>query len=225
MPEKRRPAWGKIGAIAAVIALLAAAWRWTPLAEVATPENIVAWTRSVRDTWWSPLALLAAYVVGAFLLFPRPVLTLVAVMTFGVRLGITYATAFILVAALVTYFTGRLMKRDTLRRIAGDSVDKASKPVKKHGVIAIFAANMLPTPPFAVQNMIAGAMRIKLWEFMAGTAIALIPGILAWTVFGDQLMNALDDASNVNYGLVAAAVVLFAGFIFGARYWIKKQGY
>lgn len=225
MPEKRRPAWGKIGAIVAVIALLAAAWRWTPLAEIATPENIVAWTRSVRDTWWSPLALLAAYVVGAFLLFPRPVLTLVAVMTFGVRLGITYATAFILVAALVTYFTGRLMKRDTLRRIAGDSVDKASKPVKKHGVIAVFAANMLPTPPFAVQNMIAGAMRIKLWEFMAGTAIALIPGILAWTVFGDQITNALEGSSNVNYWIIAATVVLFGLFIFGARYWIKKKGF
>jgi len=225
MAEKRGPAWGKIGVIVAVVALLAAAWRWTPLAEIATPENIVAWTRSVRDTWWSPLALLAAYVVGAFVLFPRPVLTLVAVMTFGVWLGITYATVFILIAALITYYAGRLMKRDTLRRIAGDRVDDASKRLKKHGVIAVFASNMLPTPPFAVQNMIAGAMRIKLWEFMTGTAIALIPGILAWTVFGDQIMNALDDASKVNYWLVAAAVLLFAGFIFGARHWIKKQGF
>ena len=225
MAEKRRPAWGKIALIVGAVALLAAAWRWTPLAEIATAENIVSWTRSVRDTWWSPFALLGAYVLGAFLLFPRPVLTLVAVMTFGVRLGIIYATAFILVAALVTYTTGRMMKRDTLRRIAGDSVDNASKPVKKHGVIAVFAANMLPTPPFAVQNMIAGAMRIKLWEFMAGTALALIPGILAWTVFGDQIMNALDDASNVNYWLIAAAVAFFILFIVGARYWIKKSGY
>ena len=225
MAGKNRPAWGKIGALVALIALLAAAWRWTPLAEIATAENILAWTRAVRDTWWSPLVLLAAYTVGAFVLFPRPVLTLVAVMTFGVRWGLVYATLGILLAALVTYYTGRLMKRDTLRRIAGDGVDKASKPVKKHGVIAIFAANMLPTPPFAVQNMIAGAMRIKLWEFMTGTALALIPGILAWTVFGDQIMNALDDASNVNYWLIAAAVAFFILFIVGARYWIKKSGY
>lgn len=225
MANKRGPAWGKIAAIVGVVAVLSALWRWTPLGEMATAENIVAWTRTVRDTWWSPFALLAAYIVGAFLLFPRPVLTLVSVMTFGARLGIVYATVFILITALVTYYTGRLMKRDTLKRIAGDGVDQAAKPVKKHGVIAVFAANMLPTPPFSVQNMIAGAMRIRLWEFMLGTAIALIPGILAWTVFGDQIMNALDSESNVNFWVIGAAVLFFAAFIFLTRRFLKKKGY
>lgn len=225
MATKRGPAWGKIAGIVVVVAALSALWRWTPLGEMATAENIVAWTRTVRDTWWSPFALLAAYVVGAFLLFPRPVLTLVSVMTFGVRLGIVYATVFILITALVTYYTGRLMKRDTLKRIAGDNIDKAAKPVKRHGVIAVFAANMLPTPPFAVQNMMAGAMRVRVWEFMTGTAIALIPGILAWTVFGDQIMNALDSESKVNFWLIGAALLFFAAFIFLARRFLKQQGY
>jgi uncharacterized membrane protein YdjX (TVP38/TMEM64 family) len=225
MPQKRGPAWGKIAVIVGVIIGLGAAWRWTPLGEIATAENIVGWTRAVRGMWWAPLALFGAFTVGAFLLFPRPVLTLVSVMTFGVRLGLIYATTGILIAALVTYYTGRLMKRDTLKRIAGDNVDKAAKPVKKHGVMAVFAANMLPTPPFAVQNMIAGAMRVKLWEFMAGTAIALIPGILAWTVFGDQIMNALDSESNVNFWLIGAALLFFAAFIFLTRRFLKKKGY
>ena len=225
MAEKRGPAWGKIAIIVAVVAALTAAWRWTPLGEMATAENIVAWTRTVRGTWWAPIALIAAYTLGALILFPRPVLTLVSVMTFGVRWGLVYATAGILLAALVTYYAGRMMKRDTLRRIAGDSVEKAAKPVKRHGIIAMFAANMLPTPPFAVQNMIAGSMRIRLWEFLLGTALALIPGILAWTVFGDQIMNALDDSSKVNYWLIGGVVVLFAAFIFLTRWFLKKKGY
>jgi phospholipase D1/2 len=225
MATKRGPAWGKIAIIAAVIAALAAAWRWTPLGEIATADNILAWSRTVRDMWWAPIALMAAYTVGAFILFPRPVLTLVSVMTFGVRWGLVYATAGILLAALVTYYTGRLMKRDTLKRIAGDNIDAAAKPVKRHGVIAVFASNMLPTPPFAVQNMIAGAIRIKLWEFLAGTAIALIPGILAWTVFGDQIMNALDESSKVNYWLVGGVLVLFTAFIFATRHFLKRKGY
>ena len=225
MRQKRGPAWGKIALIAGVILALGAAWRWTPLGEMATAENIVAWTRTVRGMWWAPIVLMAAYTVGAFILFPRPVLTLVSVMTFGVRWGLVYATAGILLAALVTYYTGRLMKRDTLRRIAGDNVEKAAKPVRRHGVIAVFAANMLPTPPFAVQNMIAGAMRIRLWEFLLGTAIALIPGILAWTVFGDQIMNALDAESKVNFWLIGAVVLLFGVFVVLTRYFLKKKGY
>lgn len=222
---QRKPAWGKIALIAVAIAALAAAWRWTPLGEFFTAENIVAWTRSVRGTWWAPIVLIAAYTAGAYVLFPRPVLTLVSVMTFGVRLGLVYSTAGIMLAAFVTYYTGRLLKRDTLRRIAGDRIDAAAKPVKRHGIIATFAANMMPTPPFVVQNIIAGSIRIPLWEFLLGTLIALIPGILAWTVFGDQIMNALDDASKVNYWLVGGVLALFAGFIFGVRYWLKKKGY
>ena len=211
--------------MALVLVALAAAWRWTPLGEIATAENIVGWTRTVRGTWWAPFALLGAYLVGTYILFPRPVLTLVAVMTFGVRLGLVYSTVGILVAALLSYYTGRLMKRETVRRIAGDAFDEAAKPVKRHGVIAVFAANMLPTPPFVVQNIMAGAMRIRLWEFMAGTALALIPGIIAWSVFGDQMMNALEGDGKVNYWLVGGAVLLLAGFIYGTRRWLKKKGF
>ena len=211
--------------MALVLIALAAAWRWTPLGEIATAENIVGWTRTVRNTWWAPFALVGAYLAGTYILFPRPVLTLVSVMTFGVRLGLVYSTVGILIAALASYYTGRVMKRDTVRRIAGDALDEAARPVKRHGVIAVFAANMLPTPPFVVQNIIAGAMRIRLWEFMAGTALALIPGIIAWSVFGDQMMNALEGEGKVNYWLVGGAVLLLAGFIYGTRRWLKKKGF
>jgi uncharacterized membrane protein YdjX (TVP38/TMEM64 family) len=223
--DKGKPAWGKLALFALGIAALAAAWRWTPLAEVATAENILDWTRTVRGTWWAPLALVAAYSLGAFVLFPRPAITLVSVMTFGVWRGLVYSTVGILIAALVTYYTGRLMKRETVRRIAGERIDAAAKPVKRHGIIATFAANMMPTPPFAVQNIIAGAIRIPLWEFMVGTLLSLVPPLMAWIVFGDQIANAMDAEAKVNYWLVGGALVFFVGFVFATRWWLKKKGY
>ena len=226
MARKRKgrgPAWGKIAAIAVAIALLAAAWRWTPLAEIATAENILAWTRTVRGTWWAPFALVAAYVVGAFLLFPRPVITLVSVLTFGVWLGVAYGMAGVLVAALVTYAAGRLLPEATVRRITGDALESVGKKLREHGIVAIFAANMLPTPPFAVQNMIAGAVRIRLWQFMLGTFLALLPGMVAWTVFGDQIATAMEGSGKVNYWLIGGAVVLLVGFTFVARRWLAKR--
>ncbi len=228
MARKRRgrgPAWGKIAAIAAAIALLAAAWRWTPLAEIATAENILAWTRTVRSTWWAPFALVAAYVVGAFLLFPRPVITLVSVLTFGVWLGVAYGMAGVLVAALVTYAAGRLLPERTVRRIAGDALEVVGKKLREHGIVAIFAANMLPTPPFAVQNMIAGAVRIRLWQFMLGTFLALLPAVLAWTVFGDQISAALEDSSKVSYWAIGAVAVGFAAFVYLTRRWLRAKGF
>ena len=208
-----------------MLAALAAAWRWTPLAEYATAENILDFTRAVRERWWAPIAIIAAYSVGALILFPRPVLTLVSVITFGVWLGLAYSATGVLLAALVTYYAGRRMKRQTVREIAGDKIEEVSKPLKRHGVLAVFAANMMPTPPFAVQNIIAGAIRVKLWEFMLGTFLALLPGVLAWTVFGDQITNALEDASNVSYWLLGGAAVLLVLFIFLTRWWLRRRGF
>ena len=229
MPKKskRGPAWGKLIAIAVVLIALAAAWRWTPLADIITVENILTWTRAVRGTWWAPMVMVGAYVVGSLMLFPRPILTLVSVMSFGVLLGLVYATAGVLLAAAVTYCIGRMMKRDTVRRVAGDDFEKAGELLRKNGVLAVFGANMLPTPPFAVQNIIAGAARIPLWKFLLGTFLALIPGMVAWTVFGDQLINAMDQEGKgkVNYWLIGAAVIFLVGFTLVARKWIAKHAH
>ena len=51
-------------------------------------------------------------------MFPRPLITLAAVVAFGPWLGFLYALIGILVAAAVAYYAGRL-RRDTVRRLAG----------------------------------------------------------------------------------------------------------
>ena len=226
MPDKktrRGPAWGKLAFILVGAALLAAVWRWTPLAEIVTVENVLSWTRAVRDTWWAPIAMVLVYIPGSLVLFPRPVMTLVSVMSFGVLFGLVWATLGVLLAALATYGLGRLMKRETVRRLAGDNFEKVGKMLREHGVLAVFGANMLPTPPFVVQNMIAGAARIPLWKFMLGTFLALLPGMVAWTVFGDQIATAMEGSGKVNYWLIGGAVVLLIGFTFFARRWLAKR--
>ena len=223
--QRHGPAWGKIAAIAVALALLAAAWRWTPLADLFTAERILDWARVARGTWWAPLAVIAAYVLAALVLFPRPLVTLATIIAFGTWLGIAYAIAGVLSAALVTYYAGRFLKRSTVRRFAGDRIEAAAKPLREHGIVAVFAANMVPTPPFAVQNMIAGALRIPIVHFLAGTALSLVPPVLAWTMFGAQINQALADASQVSWGLVGAALVVLAGFGYLARRWVRTKGF
>ena len=46
---------------------------------------------------------------------------------------------------------------------------------------------------------------------------------MAWTVFGDQLANAMEGEGKVNYWMVGAAVVLLVGFTFVARRWLAKR--
>jgi phospholipase D1/2 len=221
--KQRGPAWTKIVLIGIAVSALAAAWRFTPLADVVTPQHIRQWTHAAGDTRWTAVVLALAYTPAAFLMFPRPVLTLVAIVTLGPRLGLACSMAGILGAALATYTAGRFLKPGTVRRIAGDRMERASEVLRGHGVVAIFAANMVPVPPFGVQGIIAGAIRIKLWEYALGTFLSLLPGALMITAFGQQIRTALEDPSKVNYWLPALAAIAFAIFIFFGRRWAAKR--
>ena len=219
----RRPAWGKIAAAVLVLAALAALWRFTPVAEYLTADRIREWARAMRETPWAPYAMVLAYTPAALILFPRPLLTLLIVVAFGPWLGIAYRVLGITIAAMVTYYIGRALPRRTVSDIGGDAAEALGKGARRHGVIAVVAFNLLPVPPFAVQNMIAGAMRIKVWEYALGSVLSLIPGITATAVFGNQVSAALDDASKVSWWAIGAAALGLAVFIFFGRRWAMKQ--
>ena len=103
------PAWGKLALIALVVAGLTATWRYTPLRDSLTPERVFDWAQTFGEHWWAPLAVMAAYTPACFTMFPRPLITLFAVIAFGPVLGFAYAMSGILLASLATYFAGRLL--------------------------------------------------------------------------------------------------------------------
>jgi uncharacterized membrane protein YdjX (TVP38/TMEM64 family) len=226
MTEKRTgrgPAWGKIIIAAIVIAALAAAWRYTPLSELITGERISAWARTMRGIPWAPVVLVLAYVPAAFVMFPRPVLTVIGVIAFGPWLGFVYAMAGVFASALATYYAGRALPREKLKAIAGDRIDDVSDKMRSHGVLAVAALRFLPTAPYGVEGMIVGTLRVRVWEYLAGTAIGMGPGVLATTVFGTQIKNAFEDVSTVNYWIVGATAVVFVVLSYGIGRWLTKK--
>lgn len=219
----RRPAWLRIALLALILAALAAAWRYTPLGDFITAERINAWARTARATPWAPWILVFAYTPAAFLMFPRPLLTLLAIIAFGTWLGFACAVAGVLLAAMVTFYLGRALRESRVKKIAGDHLDPVGKVMRHHGVVSIFALNQVPVPPFVVQGVIAGAVRMKAWEYALGTVLGMLPALVAWTVFGHQITAALDDAKNVSYWMVALAVAVLVAITFLTRRWFKRQ--
>lgn len=220
---KRRPAWGKILIFALIFAGLAAAWRFTPLSEFLTGENISAGAHAVRGYPWAPLIVILAYIPTAFLMFPRPLLTLFTVVAFGPWLGFAYGMVGIVLSALATYYTGRILKRETVRRVAGDDLDRAAKTVRDHGLLAMTAMRIVPAAPFVVEGIIAGAVRIKLWHYTLGTVLGMTPGVLATSVFGAQLTAALEDPSTINWWIIAAVVLAFIAMTWFVKRWLQAR--
>jgi uncharacterized membrane protein YdjX (TVP38/TMEM64 family) len=219
-PAKAGFRWGVLLATVAVIAGLLLAWRFTPLAQLATPENIIDWAHDFAGRWWAPLLVVAAYTPACFVMFPRPLITLFAVVAFGTQLGVVYAVGGIMLAAEMTYLAGRMFDRETVRRVAGAKLNRVSEILRRRGLVAVTALRLVPLAPFAVEGLVAGAIRIKFWHFTLGTAIGILPGTLTTILVGNQIETALSNPGAINYWPVAGAVALLIGGAFAVRKWL-----
>jgi phosphatidylserine/phosphatidylglycerophosphate/cardiolipin synthase-like enzyme/uncharacterized membrane protein YdjX (TVP38/TMEM64 family) len=217
-----RPAWGQLALIALGFALLAAAWRFTPLGEIVTAEKIIGWAHAFGAQWWAPLAVMLAYTPACFVMFPRPLITLASVVAFSPWLGFVYALTGIVFSAIVTYYVGRRMRRDTVRRLAGPRLDRMVEVLKKHGLLALTLLRLVPIAPFAVEGIVAGAVGLKLRHLALGTAIGMLPGTLTTTVFGEQLESAL-SGGRFNWWMVGGAALALVLGTWGVRRWFTRM--
>lgn len=210
-------------AVALLVVGLFAMWRWTPLKEWATAENIKGVATQVGNQPFAPLIFIAAYTVCAITFFPRPLITMAAVIAFGAWLGFFYAMLGIIISSVVTYAAGRFIRRDTVDHMAGDKLNNVISKLKKANFLIVSAVRLVPVAPFIVVNMIAGAIRINVSHFIVGTAIGMMPGALIATVFANQFNAYIDNSGSVNYGAIAGVLIMWAAIAFGVRKWWVKQ--
>ena len=218
-----KPAWGRLAGIVLAIIALAALWQLTPLKGVASAEAAIRWAKAFGEQPWAPFVVMAAYTPACLVMFPRPLITLAAVIAFGPWLGFTYSLVGICASAAVTWWMGAHMRRDTVRRIAGPKLDRMIEVLKKRGLLAMTLLRLVPLAPFAVESIVAGAIRMKLWHVVAGTAIGLLPGTLTTTVFGDAIETAVTGAGRVNWWLVGGALAVLAGGAWAVKRWFTRM--
>jgi phospholipase D1/2 len=217
------PAWGKIVLIVLVVAGLAAAWRFTPLSEYITAQRVAGWARAMREMPWAPLLVVFAYTPAAFVMFPRPLLTLLTVVAFGPWLGFLYGMTGILLSAYATYYAGRFMRPQAVDRLAGRHFDPVKKALRRHGLAAMFAVRIVPAAPFVVEGVVAGALRVKRWEYGLGTFLGMLPGVLATTVFGNEIAAALESPDKATWWIAGAALLALFVTTWLVKRWLARQ--
>jgi phospholipase D1/2 len=220
-PRRTRPAWVMPVAILLLAGVLTALWHLTPLARWANAEQIIGWASSFALVRGAPVLIMLAYTPASIIMFPRPLLTLLAVAAFGAWHGFAYAFIGILIAAMATYVLGTRLDRQGVRRIARGRLNRLSQVMRRRGLLAMTAVRLVPMAPFAVVNMVAGAIRIRPWHFVVGTAIGILPGTLVATIFGDQLFAGLRDPRSIDPLSVLAILAL--GGLLAAATWLVRR--
>ena len=212
----------RVVSVALLCIALPAMWQVTPLSRFADPDWVTHWANDFGSRWWAPLVLTAIYVPASLVMFPRPLLTMLGVMSFGPWSAFTIAMAGMLLSAWGTYIAGKQFDRHMVRRVGGRRVARMARVLRERGLIAVTALRLVPLAPYAVEGIVAGAIRLRLRDFLLGTAIGIFPGVFAATLFGDQLHAALEDPRAMNYWLLAGLVLVLMGCTWGVRRWLIK---
>ena len=220
----RNPLFLITAALVVAAILLTAAWRWTPLNEFVTTERVVGWVEGFSRYWWAPLALATAYTPASVVMFPRPLLTLAAVVAFGPYEGFAIAMGGVMLNTLILYLIGRYGAKEKIERWGGPRLARVGKLLRKEGLLAVATVGLLPVAPFVVEGLAFGALRLKLRHVLPGVALAMLPGMIAAVLLGHQIAAAISSDRSVNRAIIVGTVlaVVALGF-FTRRYWGKLQ--
>ena len=204
-----------------VILALALVWQFVPLAK---PDAVKAELASLAGNPFAPAIIVGVFVALGSLMFPITVLIAATAAAFGPWFGFAYALIGALASALATYWIGARIGKNTLRDLLGPKLNRIRHRVAKRGVFAIAAIRMVPIAPFMVINLAAGASAIPLFDYMAGTFLGMLPGLIMISAVGNQFAHILTSSTPSDIAILAAAVIAWIALSIGvqalvSRYW------
>jgi uncharacterized membrane protein YdjX (TVP38/TMEM64 family) len=182
-----------------------------------TRERVQGLLATARGSTLAPLWVVAVYLIGGAIAFPVTVLIVATAATFGPWLGFAYAVMGVLASALALYLAGAWLGRDVLQSLAGKRWQRVRDEIEARGILAVAAIRMVPVAPFTVVNLIAGACSIRLLDYLAGTLIGMLPGLIAISALGQQITALMADFSPANAALLLAFIAGWLALAWSAQ--------
>jgi phospholipase D1/2 len=206
-PSRRLGRVLKLITVALIVVGLTLAWRYTPLSALLDSQVIAATFAEIADMRSAPIVVIAVFVFGGLLVFPVLLLIAATAATFGPWLGFAYAASGALASAIVTYGVGALIGARTLDSVMGPRLNRVRRSIARRGVLAVAAVRMVPVAPFTLVNLVAGASRIPLFDYILGTMIGMAPGLVLMSALGYQIFSIITHPTLTNVLLLLLAVV------------------
>jgi phospholipase D1/2 len=211
-------------ACALVVLGIALAWRYTPLSGLVTADNVRAVLKTVRGEPWAILIVILVFVLASAIIFPLNILILATAAVFGPWLGILYGGAGTVTSGLVMFLLGSLLGREALYRMLGERWRHGLEGVRKRGLLAVVTFRLLPIAPFALVNLAAGASGIRFVDFLVGTLIGMLPGLVLMSVMGDRIVRILAEPSASDIVILVLCGAGLIGLAIAAQAVLSRRG-
>jgi phospholipase D1/2 len=212
-------------AVAALVVIaLTLLWHLSPAATLTDPAVMRETLREIVGSPWAPLAVLALFLAAGLVAFPVVIMIAATAAAFGPWLGFTYALAGVLASALLTYAIGARFGQAALFRLIGPRLERIRQRILQRGVFAVAAIRLVPIAPFTIVNLVAGASAIRLADFMLGTLLGMLPGLVALSALGYQIVRIITHPTATEAALLALAVAGWIAVTLGVQALVGKFG-
>jgi uncharacterized membrane protein YdjX (TVP38/TMEM64 family) len=195
--------------LAAVAAVLVAA----VAAILLLPRDTDTWLGLVAATGaWAPLLFVAAWIPATCLLFPGPVLYVLAVALFGPA-GIALCLVGSPLGALAAFAIARGLAPASLADRLPDRARAVAGRLERSGPWGIALVRSTPGLPACAFNYACGLARVRPRAFVVGIAVGAAPRIVLYGVLGGAALNGNPIVAAVG----AAGIVVSLGIALGRR--------
>ncbi len=210
--EERNPTVQRIVLWLSLLGLLlalAAAFRWTPLNEWFDLEIINQFVNYLDQLPATPLWVTGAFTIATMIMFPVTILIIATILIFGPWIGFLYSLSGTLASAIASYCIGNILGRNVVRKMAGSMINRISRKLAKKSLLTIIIIRIVPIAPFTIINLVAGASHITLRDFVLGSLIGILPGLIAISLLADRVVTSIQSPDfNTIMTLIATVIVI-----------------
>lgn len=167
---------------------------------------------------FAPIFYIVLYVVFTLLVLPSTALNLMGGALFGLWFGTLWTSIAAVISAIVAFTFTRSIGRELVAQKLAGRWEQMDAEIRRSGLFYMFAIRLLPIIPYGLVNFTAGLTSIRFRDYLLGTMLGTIPGILPFVMMGSGL-QAFKSGDRLP---LAIAFTLTGVLIMGAT-WYKRQ--
>jgi len=171
------------------------------------------------NPWFAPLFVLL-YALVVSLALPVGPLSYGAGAMFGFWRGSILVWIGSMMGAVAGYYLARGIWSRPARRLLGRHKTKLQEIRKGNVFLNSFRMHLVPLVPGAF-NYAAGISKLAPLDFLAGTALGIIPGTLIATFIGDRVVAGVRGEGRESFMLATGAALLLLAISFAPKLWAK----
>lgn len=136
--------------------------------------------------YFAPLIYIIAFSLVPLTLFPDSLLAILGGTLFGLSKGFLYTSIGALIGGSISFFLSRILGQSFVEKFENNKLNNIQSLLKENGFLMILLLRLIPLFPFDLISYGAGLTKISYKDFILGTLIGTIPGILVFVNLGAQ---------------------------------------